>query len=86
MKDDFEIRDAQDRSFRSSSNANTALAMTSDDDFMISELQPGLQKTTATAFEVPEDVIANDFEIVVPEKGWTGTGTLSVAVKPDEVQ
>jgi hypothetical protein len=86
MKDDFEIRDTQDRTFRSSSNANTALAMSNDDDFMISELQPGLQKTTATAFEVPEDVIANNFDIVVPEKGWTGSGSLAVAVKPDEVQ
>jgi hypothetical protein len=85
MTDDFKLRDSQGRTYRPSSNANTALSMASDKDFMLSELQPGIKKTTATVFEVPEDSLTEPFEIVVPEKGLMGSGSATVTIAPKDI-
>ena len=38
-------------------------------DFLLSQLQPGLTKKTATAFELPDDAFAGPLKLVIPEKG-----------------
>lgn len=70
LSDDFYIVDDRDRKFRASSEANVALVMSSGKDFLLSELQPGISRKMATAFEVPEDVANGRFTLVVPEKGF----------------
>lgn len=83
MTDDFKLLDHQGREFRTSSNATTALMMEGESqDFLVTEIQPGLKKTSVTAFEVPEDSIANEYKIEVPEKGFLGTGKVHVVVSP----
>lgn len=82
MTDDFKIVDAKGRQFRPSSEANTALAMSGEDkDLILSEVQPGLTKSMATAFEVPSDVAEGGFELVIPEKGMLGTGEVRIALR-----
>jgi hypothetical protein len=38
-------------------------------DFLLSQLQPGVTKKTATAFELPNDAFAGPLKLVIPEKG-----------------
>lgn len=66
---DFELRDYQGRQFRSSSEAQTALTMSDDTDFILSELQPGLARDLTTAFQVPEDATDEPLTLIIPEKG-----------------
>ena len=79
--DDFKIVDAKGREFRPSSEANTALSMSGGKDFLVSELQPGIKKNTVTAFELPEDSAKGVFTLVVPEKGFLGTGSVRITLK-----
>lgn len=72
--EDFSLIDSQGRKFNASSDANTALVMVSDDqDFMVSELQPGIPRTMQQAFEVPQKALETDLTLIVPKKGsWVG--------------
>ena len=82
--DDFLIRDAKGREFRPSSKANTALMMAGkQDDFLIRELQPGIEKESITAFELPEDVLDSSLFLVVPEKGVFGRKHVIVKITAD---
>lgn len=82
MSDDFQIVDAKGRQFRPSSEANTALMMSGKDkDFILSELQPGIPKSMATAFEVPNTVLEAPFQLVIPEKGFLGTDKVIIGLQ-----
>lgn len=81
MTDDFRIVDARGREYRPSSEANTALAFSRGKDLILSELQPGLKKSTSTAFEVPQDVANGEFTLVIPEKGLFGSKSVRIALK-----
>jgi len=37
--------------------------------FLLSQLQPGVTKRTATAFELPDDAFTGPLKLVIPEKG-----------------
>lgn len=82
MVDDLVLVDARGREFRSSSRANTALAMSQrKKSLMFDELQPGLSRDLVTAFEVPAEVADQPMTLVVSEKGLLGTGKVAVAVE-----
>lgn len=82
LTDDFLIVDAKGREFRPSTEANMALAMAGGGkDMIVSELQPGLKKATATAFELPEGSAKGTFTLVIPEKGLLGTGAVRITLK-----
>jgi len=80
--EDFSLIDSQGRKFNASSDANTALVMVSDDqDFLVSELQPGIPRTMQQAFEVPQQVLEADLTLIVPKKGsWVG-GEAKVTIR-----
>jgi predicted SnoaL-like aldol condensation-catalyzing enzyme len=79
MADDFRIIDAKKREFHPSSEANTALVMSGGKDMILSQLQPGVKKDSATAFEVPEAVVCNGYDLVIPEKGFLGSGKVVIS-------
>jgi hypothetical protein len=82
LTDDFKIVDAQSRQFRPSSEANTALAFSeAGKDLIVSEVQPGLTREMATAFEVPSEVVSGGFDLVIPEKGAFGTDEVRITLK-----
>jgi hypothetical protein len=82
LADDFKIVDSQSRQFRPSSEANTALTFSeAGKDFILSEVQPGLTREMATAFEVPSDVASGVFDLVIPEKGLLGTDEVRITLK-----
>jgi hypothetical protein len=82
LTDDFKIEDAKGREFRSSTEANTTLGLSQPGkDLLLTELQPGLKKTTVTAFEMPDDALKGGLTLVVPEKGILGTGSIRVALQ-----
>ncbi len=75
VSDDFILRDGKGREYRPAAKALTALLSSEENkDFLLSELQPGLQHVTSTAFEVPTQSIYGDgsLTLIVPEKGWGG--------------
>lgn len=80
MTSDFELVDAKGRKFRSSSKAQTALAMSGNSDYILSELQPGLSTSGIVAFEVPFDAVVAKTTLVIPEKGLFGVGKANVTV------
>jgi hypothetical protein len=70
------LRDSQGREFRPSSRGEMALASSS---MGIPELQPGLMRSAATAFEVPEAVANQEgLIVVVNERGTFAGGTAQV--------
>ncbi len=73
LSGDFKLQDEEGREFRSSSEAETALAMMDETDFVISELQPGIEQEAIVAFEVPEESTEGPMTLVIPEKGMTST-------------
>lgn len=82
LTDDFKLLDAKGREFTTSSEGTTALMMSgSDQDFLLSELQPGIQKDGVTVFLVPNDAVAPGLQLIVPEKGFLGTGRVLVTLK-----
>jgi len=73
LTDDFEIVDSQGRRFSPSSDATTTYMMLSDNqDFIISQLQPGIAKATAQIFEVPTTELKAGLRLRIPEKGLLG--------------
>lgn len=81
MSDDLMLRDARGRKFSSSSDATTALLTDDGQDFLLSELQPGLPKRIKTAFTVPRAAIEGELRIVIPEKGFFSSGEAIVRLK-----
>ena len=63
--EDFKVMDEQERSFSPYSGGSFYLGS----DFLLSQLQPGVTKKTATAFELPDDAFAGPLKLVIPEKG-----------------
>ena len=78
LADDFKLIDAQGRAFSSSSDATTALLSESGQDFILSELQPGIPKKTQTAFLVPNVATEGDLRVRIPEKGIFSSGEATV--------
>jgi hypothetical protein len=83
LSDDFTLRDGQGREFSPASKALTALMMEGENkDFMVSEIQPGVEKESLTAFEIPKTALSTKLLLIVPEKGLLGSKTVEVLVKP----
>jgi hypothetical protein len=83
LSDDFTLRDGQGREFSPASKALTALMMEGENkDFMVSEIQPGVEKESLTAFEIPKTALSTKLLLIVPEKGLMGSKTVEVVVKP----
>jgi hypothetical protein len=83
MSDDFTLRDAPGREFQPASKALTALMMEDENkDFLLTEIQPGIEKESITAFEVPKTALTSDLILIVPEKGFAGSKTVEVLIKP----
>jgi hypothetical protein len=79
LTDDFRVVDGNGNVYSASTEATTALLMSgATKDLAISQLQPGLQKDTATAFEVPDAAWKVGAKLIVPEKGLLGTGQATV--------
>lgn len=79
--DDFNLRDAKGRVFRPSARALTALIMRgANKDFILSELQPGVEQQTMTAFEIPPDATVGGLVLIVPEKGLMSSGKAEVVL------
>jgi hypothetical protein len=78
MTDDFVLVDSQGRRFRASSEANTAVVMSGERDFLLRELQPGIEKKAGTAFEIPADAFSSGLCVEVPEKGFFGSKKVTV--------
>lgn len=76
------LRDAQGRTFRTSSRAMTALAMSGrHHDLILSELQPSVPHRSQAAFEVPADVTRiGPVDFLFEERGILGSGTATVRV------
>jgi Domain of unknown function (DUF4352) len=64
LSNDFKVMDDQNRSFSPYSGGSLYLGS----DFLLSQLQPGLTKRTATVFEMPDDAFTGPLKLVVPEK------------------
>jgi len=77
----MELQDARNRTFRSSSEAMTTLAMSGQNDLIASELQPGLQRDAVVAFELPEDAAQGQMTLVIPERGLFNTGQARVSLQ-----
>ena len=82
LSDDFTLRDGEGREFSPASKALTALMMGGENkDFMVSEIQPGVQKESLTAFEIPKTALSTKLLLIVPEKGFLGSKSVEVIVK-----
>jgi len=57
--EDFKVTDEQQRSFSPYSGGSFYLGS----DFLLSQLQPGVTKKTATAFELPDDAFASPWHV-----------------------
>lgn len=83
LSDDFTLRDGQGREFQPASNALTALMMEGENkDFFLTEIQPGVEKESITAFEIPKTALSDTLALIVPEKGFAGSQTVEVLIKP----
>jgi hypothetical protein len=81
LSDDFKIQDIGNRTFKPSSDANTALLMESDDkDFLLSELQPGVPRAMKQGFQLPEKALESPITVIVPKKGFFASGEERVHV------
>ncbi len=63
--------DARGREFDTSSRAEVALAMSDQSDFLLSELQPGIQRNMAAGFEVPLDAVNQPYTIRFQAHGFS---------------
>ena len=79
LSNDFRMVDEKGREYRPSSEANTALAMSGHSkDLGLAEVQPGIKKKMTTAFEMPEASTNGAVTLVIPEKGFLGTGSVRI--------
>ena len=72
LADDLRLRDAQGREFRPSSRANTALMMSGEKDFLLSEVQPALKNAMKMEFELPADAARGDLRLVLSDRAVVG--------------
>lgn len=80
LSDQFRLVDAGGRTFEVSSRASTALMMSGQQqDFLLSELQPGIFKAQVSAFEVPVEALAG-LRLEIPEGGLFG-GVVAVVLE-----
>lgn len=87
LTNDFKLATTQGRTYSPSSNANTALATSYDDkDILLTQLQPGLEKTTATVFKVPVEVTESTFFVTVPDKAFLSSAKVRVKVTPEALE
>ncbi len=80
MSDDFVLLDSSGRRFQPSSDANVMLLAGENKDFILSQLQPGVPRAMKTAFELPESAANSDMTLIVPEKGFFGSGDAKVKI------
>lgn len=80
--DDFQLKDAQGRTFDTSSKVSTALLMHAEDkDFLLSELQPGIPRQMQQGFELPNQALESDITLIVPKKGLFSLGEARLTVR-----
>jgi hypothetical protein len=77
---DFQVIDSQDRQFTPTTDATMKLIERQDEDFLLSELQPGITRACAQAFELPEDAFAGPLHLLIPEKGFFKTKAIKVVL------
>ncbi|MBY0279116.1 DUF4352 domain-containing protein [Candidatus Binatia bacterium] len=78
LADDFELLDSAGRKFRPSSRGSTAFMMAGgNDDFLLTELQPGITKPSVQVFEIPLAALKG-LRLRVPEKGFFGSDEVVV--------
>jgi formylglycine-generating enzyme required for sulfatase activity len=75
---DFQVIDSQDRQFTPSTDATMKLIERQDEDFLLSELQPGITRACAQAFELPNDAFIGPLHLQIPEKGFFKSGKVHV--------
>lgn len=80
QSNDAVLVDHQQRQFSVPSDTATALAMSGEKNLLLAEVQPGLKTKLKSIFEVPANVIKDDFFIAFPEKGLGGSKSLVIAV------
>jgi hypothetical protein len=81
LADDFELKTDRGVIYRPDSDALVAYAASGgNNDFIFSQLQPGVMKNSATVFLVPAEVLNSKLYLRVPEKGWLSTGEVLVSL------
>lgn len=83
--DYLQLRDFDWNSYRSSSAVNSALSMDFGEERIVAELPPGASSDMMTGFEVPEELVTQEFDIVIPEPGAVGDDTVEVRVRPEDI-
>ncbi len=73
------VTDDQGRTFRPSSRAMTALAMSDQADLGITELHPGVARESVVAFEIPRTSVTK--VVTVNERGLLGSRTVRVRIR-----
>ncbi len=81
---DFKIIDFKGRTFTTSAKATTELVMNESEDYLFSELQPGMSKKGIQAFELPKDSFDGKLTLIVPEKGFLGSEEVRVEIDLSE--
>jgi hypothetical protein len=67
MTTDFKVIDAKGRTFEPDSSATTAYMMSGGNvDFLVSELHPGISKSTIQIFRVPTEVLKSKLALEIP--------------------
>lgn len=77
----FEVRDPQGRTFDVSTEASIDLDVQGVDTFTFEELNPGLQKSGALAFDVPAD--AENLELIVSEGAFGASEEIDIGSVSD---
>ena len=81
---DFKIIDTKGRTFTTSAKATTELVANESEDYLFSELQPGITKAGIQAFELPKDSFDGRLTLVIPEKGILGSKEVRVEIDLSE--
>ena len=77
---DFKIFDEKERTFKTSSEASTALLAEYEQDFLFSQLQPAIQKQAIAVFELPDYNLSQELFLIVPQKGFFKTSKAVVKI------
>lgn len=82
LSDDFKIKDSRGRIFMTSSRVTMPLSAGGKEDFIMSQLQPGIKRKSVSGFELPINALDGDLFLVIPEKGMFSAGNVEVKL-PD---
>ncbi len=77
---DFRLRDSKGREVGFDEGAVFAVAKA--EELFVRQLQPGVAKEAVTAFQIPHSALSGELILIVPEKGFFGSGRVEVVIKP----